>query len=127
MASAAHEDGLCDDRRVNPLDALVLLLLVAGVILGWRSGAIPQVAGLLGAVGGGALVILVLPSLADPRGWTRGRFTKTGLSSAFRPEAAAAERVPVCASRLRDRRIDGEALPALAHRLEQDMPRCVFC
>jgi S1-C subfamily serine protease len=76
MASAAHEDGLCDDRRVNPLDALVLLLLVAGVILGWRSGAIPQVAGLLGAVGGGALVILVLPSLADPL---------AGVEPAFRP------------------------------------------
>jgi S1-C subfamily serine protease len=58
------------------LDALVLLLLVAGVILGWRSGAIPQVAGLLGAVGGGALVILLLPSLTDPL---------AGVEPAFRP------------------------------------------
>jgi len=48
MASAAHEDRLCDDRRVNPLDALVLLLLVAGVILGEAllSGAIDYPAAL---------------------------------------------------------------------------------
>jgi len=51
---------------VNAFDAITLCLLVAAVILGWRSGAIPQVAGLIGAIIGGALAILALPYLADP-------------------------------------------------------------
>jgi S1-C subfamily serine protease len=50
---------------VNALDALTLLLIVVALILGWRSGAIPQVTGLLGAIAGGVAVILALPSLAD--------------------------------------------------------------
>jgi S1-C subfamily serine protease len=50
---------------VNPLDAIAILLVMVGVILGWRSGAIPQVGGLLGAVAGGAIAILALPALAD--------------------------------------------------------------
>jgi S1-C subfamily serine protease len=51
---------------VNPLDAVAVLLVIMAIILGWRSGAIPQVGGLIGAVGGGAIAILALPSLADP-------------------------------------------------------------
>jgi len=51
---------------VNPLDAITLCLIVAAVILGWRSGAIPQIFGLVGAVIGGAAAILALPYLADP-------------------------------------------------------------
>jgi S1-C subfamily serine protease len=51
---------------VNAIDALTLLLIVVALILGWRSGAIPQVSGLLGAIGGGVVVILLLPYLADP-------------------------------------------------------------
>ncbi len=50
---------------MNALDAITLLLIVVALILGWRSGAIPQVTGLLGAIGGGVLAILVLPYLAD--------------------------------------------------------------
>jgi S1-C subfamily serine protease len=61
---------------VNPVDLLVLLLLVVGVILGWRSGAIPQVSGLIGAIVGGAAVILGLPWLAEPL---------SGIDPAFRP------------------------------------------
>jgi S1-C subfamily serine protease len=61
---------------VNALDAITLLLVVVAVILGWRSGAIPQIAGLLGAIAGGAAAILVLPYLADPL---------TALDPAFRP------------------------------------------
>jgi S1-C subfamily serine protease len=49
---------------VNPLDALTLLLIVVALVLGWRSGAIPQVTGLLGAIGGGVLAILALPYLS---------------------------------------------------------------
>jgi S1-C subfamily serine protease len=51
---------------VNPLDAVAILLVIMAIILGWRSGAIPQVGGLVGAVCGGAIAILALPSLADP-------------------------------------------------------------
>ena len=41
-------------------------LVLVGLILGWRSGAIPQVTGLIGAIAGGAAAILSLPYLADP-------------------------------------------------------------
>lgn len=51
---------------MNPLDAITLLLIVVALILGWRSGAIPQVSGLIGAVLGGVAAILALPHLADP-------------------------------------------------------------
>ena len=51
---------------MNPVDAIAVLLVVVSVILGWRSGAIPQVGGLTGAIGGGAAAILALPLLADP-------------------------------------------------------------
>jgi hypothetical protein len=51
---------------VNPLDAITLLLIVVALILGWRSGAIPQVSGLVGAVIGGVAVILALPYFAEP-------------------------------------------------------------
>jgi uncharacterized membrane protein required for colicin V production len=57
---------VCDDRRVNPLDLVAILLVVLAIVLGFNSGALPQVGGLLGAVGGGALAILALPHLAQP-------------------------------------------------------------
>jgi S1-C subfamily serine protease len=61
---------------VNPLDAVTLLLVVVAVILGWRSGAIPQVAGLLGAIAGGGAAILALPYLKG---------TLSEIDAAFRP------------------------------------------
>ena len=57
---------MCDDRPVNPIDLLTLVLIVVALILGWRSGAIPQISGLLGAIGGGIVAILLLPTFADP-------------------------------------------------------------
>lgn len=51
---------------MNPLDLIAVILVVMALILGSRSGAIPQIAGLLGAVAGGASVILLLPALAEP-------------------------------------------------------------
>jgi S1-C subfamily serine protease len=51
---------------VNLLDLFAVALAIVALILGARSGAIPQVGGLLGAVGGAGLAILVLPALADP-------------------------------------------------------------
>jgi S1-C subfamily serine protease len=51
---------------VNPLDVVAIVLVVLAVLLGFRSGALPQVGGLLGAVGGGALAVLSLPLLLEP-------------------------------------------------------------
>jgi S1-C subfamily serine protease len=51
---------------VNPLDLIAVLLVVVGLILGARSGAIPQVGGLVGAVAGGAAAVLLLPVFRDP-------------------------------------------------------------
>jgi len=51
---------------VNPFDLLAVLLVIAALLLGFRSGALPQLGGLLGAIGGGAAVVLALPLLADP-------------------------------------------------------------
>jgi S1-C subfamily serine protease len=53
---------------VNPLDLVAILLVVLAVVLGFQSGALPQVAGLLGAVAGGALAILALVNLTEPLG-----------------------------------------------------------
>ena len=51
---------------MNPLDLIAILLVVVALILGARSGAIPQVGGLLGAVAGGALAVSLLPVVAEP-------------------------------------------------------------
>ncbi|MEO5884568.1 MAG: MarP family serine protease [Candidatus Limnocylindrales bacterium] len=51
---------------MNPFDLIAILLVILAVVLGFRSGALPQVGGLLGAVGGGVLVVLALPVLIDP-------------------------------------------------------------
>lgn len=51
---------------MNPLDLIAVVLIVLAVILGFNSGALPQIGGLLGAVGGGALIVLALPILVDP-------------------------------------------------------------
>jgi S1-C subfamily serine protease len=53
---------------VNPLDLVAILLVVVGALLGFRSGALPQIGGLFGAIGGAAIVILGLPSVADQLG-----------------------------------------------------------
>ena len=51
---------------MNPLDLVAVVLVVLAVVLGFRSGALPQIGGLVGAVGGGALAVLALPLLIDP-------------------------------------------------------------
>ena len=53
---------------MNPLDLVTIVLVVLAVVLGFRSGALPQVGGLLGAIGGGVLAVLALPYLVDPLG-----------------------------------------------------------
>ncbi|HEY7701123.1 MAG TPA: MarP family serine protease [Candidatus Limnocylindrales bacterium] len=51
---------------MNPLDLVAIALVVIAVVLGFNSGALPQIGGLIGAVGGGALAILALPNLVGP-------------------------------------------------------------
>lgn len=53
---------------MNPLDVVAILLIAIGAILGFRSGALPQIGGLIGAIGGAVLVIRLLPALADALG-----------------------------------------------------------
>ena len=65
-SGARRLPGLCDDRPVNPLDLVAILLVIVAVMLGARSGAIPQVGGLLGAIAGGALVGLAAADPAEP-------------------------------------------------------------
>ena len=61
---------------MNELDAVTLILIVVALILGWRSGALPQITGLLGAIAGGVAAIVALPALADPL---------SGVDPTFRP------------------------------------------
>jgi S1-C subfamily serine protease len=51
---------------VNPIDIVAVLLVVVALLLGFRSGALPQLGGLFGAIAGGAVVVLALPALSDP-------------------------------------------------------------
>lgn len=50
---------------MNLFDAGAVILLVVAVILGFRSGALPQVGGLIGALAGGGFAILALPYADD--------------------------------------------------------------
>jgi S1-C subfamily serine protease len=61
---------------VNPIDLIAILLIVLGAFLGFRSGALPQLGGLVGAIGGAVILILALPLLADPIG---------NIDASFRP------------------------------------------
>lgn len=51
---------------MNVLDLVAVLLIVLAAILGFRSGFVPQAGGLIGAIVGGAIVVLVLPALSEP-------------------------------------------------------------
>jgi S1-C subfamily serine protease len=52
---------VCDDPAVNLFDLGAVVLLIVALVLGFRSGALPQIGGLGGAVLGGALAIVALP------------------------------------------------------------------
>jgi S1-C subfamily serine protease len=56
---------VCDDPPVNLFDAGAIVLLVLSVALGFRSGALPQLGGLAGAIAGGVLALLALPLAED--------------------------------------------------------------
>ena len=47
-------------------DLVIIALVAIATIFGYRSGALPQLAGLMGAVAGGVLAVLALPHLQTP-------------------------------------------------------------
>jgi S1-C subfamily serine protease len=51
---------------VNLFDGVVIVLVAMATLLGFRSGALPQLIGLIGAIAGGALAVLALPHLETP-------------------------------------------------------------
>ena len=51
---------------MNLFDVAVLVLLVAAVLIGVRSGALPQLGGLVGAFAGGVLAVVSLPWIEKP-------------------------------------------------------------
>ena len=76
---------------VNPLDLVAIVLVVLAVLLGFRSGALPQVGGLLGAIGGGALAVLALPLLdrAARRACRPGSARSSSSAGCSRPSGSA--------------------------------------
>jgi S1-C subfamily serine protease len=68
---------------VNPLDLLAIALLVIAVILGIRSGALPQLAGLFGAgvaaIAGLAVLPALTPLLDNLPAWLRAIVVLSGL------------------------------------------------
>ena len=51
---------------MNVFDLAVVVLVVIAVIIGYRSGALPQLIGLAGAILGGGLALVLLPHLEAP-------------------------------------------------------------
>ncbi len=51
---------------MNLFDLLVVIIVVIALAVGFRSGALPQLAGLLGALIGGGVVLIALPHLEQP-------------------------------------------------------------
>ena len=51
---------------MNVFDVVIVALVAIAAIFGYRSGALPQLAGLMGAVAGGVLAVLALPHLKTP-------------------------------------------------------------
>jgi S1-C subfamily serine protease len=51
---------------VNLLDLVVVGLVLVAVVIGFRSGALPQLVGLAGALLGGVLALILLPRLEGP-------------------------------------------------------------
>ena len=51
---------------MNLFDVGVVVVIVIATIFGYRSGALPQLFGLFGAVSSGALAVIALPHLETP-------------------------------------------------------------
>jgi S1-C subfamily serine protease len=55
----------CHDPAVNPIDLIAIALLILAVILGVRSGALPQLLGLGGAAAGAIAGLAILPAASS--------------------------------------------------------------
>ncbi|MFL5755551.1 MAG: MarP family serine protease [Chloroflexota bacterium] len=53
---------------MNLFDAAAIALIVFGAAAGYRSGALPQLGGILGAIGGAAIALTAVPTLATALG-----------------------------------------------------------
>lgn len=51
---------------MNLFDLAVVVIVIVAMVVGFRSGALPQIVGLIGALGGGVLALLALPHLETP-------------------------------------------------------------
>ena len=77
---------------MNLFDAFAVLLVVIAVLLGYRSGALPQVGGLIGALIGGGIAVLAVPLLEEPlsNGLTQAIFVHRENCPAAAPEVERA-------------------------------------
>ena len=50
---------------MNLFDVVMVSIVIVAMVVGFRSGALPQLVGLLGAIAGGALALVALPALED--------------------------------------------------------------
>ena len=62
---AAGIGHLADTRTVNMIDLLAVIVLVFAIYAGIRTGALPQVGGIAGAIGGLLLILALTPYLLD--------------------------------------------------------------
>ncbi len=53
---------------MNPFDLVVALLVVVAIVFGYRSGALPQIGGLAGALAGGGFAFVALPPVVERLG-----------------------------------------------------------
>lgn len=51
---------------MNLFDLVVVVILIVAMVVGFRSGALPQLVGLVGAIIGGLVVLATLPYLEEP-------------------------------------------------------------
>jgi S1-C subfamily serine protease len=51
---------------VNLFDLIVVVILIVALVVGFRSGALPQLVGLIGALGSGLIALAALPYLQQP-------------------------------------------------------------
>ena len=66
--SAARFSGLTDTPPVNLFDLFAVIILVTAILAGIRTGALPQVGGVVGAIGGLLLILALAPLLLGATG-----------------------------------------------------------
>ena len=93
IGSTAHPGVLCDDRPVNPIDVLDAPADRRRADPRLAVGRDPADLGLIGAIGGGVIAILLLPTFADPLAVDRSDLPADSWSSpAWSSRSASASR-----------------------------------